>query len=185
MPIKKKASTAKKNLHLGMHLIIAGSAIAVLMLLGIVDRVTFSTLPSKAALPLPATIGLEHEDPLTLSMIVARKQSAGYVSLTNRSDALIRVSMPSDWKRSEVTGAPLSAFLQDIPVFGFTRWTIPGHAGIKMSLIDAPDALFFDSNSDTTTQIDLQTIDLADLSASSRVVLLQKQTLVKLWGSEE
>lgn len=182
----KKAVPAKKpsffkRLHLGMHLTIAGSAIAVILMLGMVDRATFSTGRSNAAQSMPSTIGLEHDGPLTLSVLIARKEKAGYVSLTNGSDETIHVSVPSDWQRSEVTGAPLSAVTSDIPVFGFTRWSLPARAGIKMLLSVAPDSLFFDSTSKASTAVDLQTVDLVTLQTSSRVVLLQTQLLVPLW----
>ncbi len=175
----------KKSLHLGMHLTIATSAILVLMLLGIVDRVTFATLGSKAAEPTPMTIGIEHEGPVTLSVLVARKQLAGYTSIINQSNETVHISVPSDWKRSEVTGVPLADVVQDIPVFGFTRWKLPAHAGIKMLMDESPASLFFDSSSLATAAINLQTIDLTNLRANSKVVLLKNQALVQLWGNEE
>ena len=189
-PVAKKVPTVavpvqKRSLHLPMHFAIATSAIFVLMLLGFVDRATFSTLPGKAADMMPATIGVEHDGPLTLSVLVARKEQAGYVSLANQSNADIHVSVPSSWKRSEVTGAPLAQVTSDIPVFGFTRWNLPAHAGIKMLLSEAPTSLFFDSTSTTSAEIDLQTIDLTNLHASSNVVLLQSQVLVPLWGNDQ
>ncbi len=174
----------KKGWDLGMQLAIATSAIAVLLILGILDQ-TFSTQPSKAADVLPATIGIEHDGPITLVVVVARKEKAGYTSITNESDETIHVSLPSSWKRSEVTGVPLSQVTQDIPVFGFTRWKLPARAGIKMLMDAAPTSLFFDSTSATTAAIDLQTINLATLSVSSKVVLLQKQALVQLWDKSE
>lgn len=187
--LKKEVPATKpsflKRLHLGMHLAIAGSAIGILLILGIVDRATFSTGRSSAQSTLPATIGVEHDGPLTLSILVARKEKAGYVSLTNRSDDEIHLSVPSGWQRSEVTGVPISEVTADIPVFGFTRWTLPARAGMKMLLSTAPQALFFDSTSNSSAAIDVQTVDLTTLEMTSRVVLLQKQLLVPLWGDVE
>ena len=178
-------SSPKREWHLPMQFLIAGSAIAILMILGIVDRVTFSTLGSHAKEPVPVTIGIEHENPLTLSIVVARKNGSGYASITNRSFEQIRISVPSEWKRTEVTGAPLSAFTQDTPVFGFSRWTLPPHGGIKFLPDRAPEALFFDSDSMSTTEIDLQTVDLSDFASMSHVILLKDKALLKLWGSGE
>jgi hypothetical protein len=189
MPTKKKRAPAAikklRRLHLATQLTIAGSAIAVLLLLGVIDRVTFATLPGKAAEPLPATIGIEHDQPLRLSLLIARKEQAGYASFIHQSDETIHVSVPSTWTRVEVTGVPIGQVRSDVPVFGFTRWTLPAHAGVKMLLPEAPDSLFFDSTSAATAAIDLQTVDLVNLRANSRVVLLQKQALVSLWGNEE
>lgn len=184
---KTKRSTVKKSrgLHLGMHLLIAGSAVAVLVLLGVVERNTFATRISDAADDVPATIGLEHTSPLSLSILFARKEHAGYVSIANGSSETIHVNLPSTWTRTEVTGAPLSEVKQEIPVFGFVRWTLPGKAGMKLILPKAPGAVFFDSVSPATAAIDLKTIDLVTLNVSNRMVLVQKQTLVPLWTQEE
>lgn len=171
-----------KRWHLVPQLTIAGSAIALLLLLGTIDRITFATRPSKAAEMLPATIGIEYDQPLRLSVLVARKEQAGYTSITNQSDETVHLSVPSTWTRTEVTGVPLGRVTQDIPVFGFTRWTLPAHAGVNMLMSQAPNSFFFDSTSTLAAAIDLQTIDLVKLHASSRVLLLQKQLLVALWG---
>ncbi len=189
-PVQLKREQVKKSfsirsLHIGTQLTIATSAIAVLLVLGFADKVTFSTLLSRAADDkLPATIGIEHDDPVSISLLIARKDKIGTASLTNKSDTEIHINTPSSWSREEVTGAPLSAVKQELPVFGFTRWTLPPRAGIRFSIPDTPDAIFFDSPSTTTAAVDLQTIDLPTNRVSSRVVLVQKQALVSLWSFE-
>lgn len=181
-----KPVSAKRQFHLGIHLLIAGSAIAVLILLGIVDRVTFSTLRSRASESMPITIGLEHRNPLSVSLVIARKNEVGYASILSGSDEQIRISVPSEWKRVEVSGAPLSAFAQDIPAIGYTRWTLPPGAGIKMTLDDVPSSLFFESASASTTEINLRTIDLKGLpETETQVILLKDRALATLWGSDE
>lgn len=180
----KKTVTQARSLHLGMHLIIAGSAIAVLLLLGIIERNTFATRGTNAAEVVPSTIGLEHNAPLSLSMLFAKKDHAGYVSITNESNETIHLSVPSDWTRTEVTGAEIKDVTHEIPVFGFTRWTLPGKAGIKMLQPESPAAIFFDSQSEATAAVDVKSIDLTTMSVSNKVVLVQRQTLVPLWGQE-
>ncbi len=179
----KTITSAKKShkLHVGIHLLIAGSAIAVLIFLGVLERNTFVTRMSDAADDVPSTIGLEHSAPLSLSILFARKENAGYVSINNGSSETIYINLPSSWSRTEVTGAQLSEVKQEIPVFGFVRWTLPGKAGMKLILPNAPSAIFFDSVSAATAAIDLKTIDLVTLNVSNKVVLVQKQTLVPLW----
>lgn len=184
MKVKTPVKATRRNLHLGMHLAIAGSAIAVLFFLGVVERNLFATRGSNAE-TVPATIGLEHDSPLSLDVLFARKEGAGYVSIVNGSSETIHLSVPSSWSRTEVTGAQLSDVVSDIPVFGFTRWSLPGNAGIKMVLPEAPEAVFFDSTSDSTTAIDLKTIDLETSQVANKVVLVQKQSLVELWGNDE
>lgn len=185
-----KTNVAKKRrfsaMNLAMHLVIAGSAATVLLLLGVVESSTFSTAKSTAEGTLPVSIGLEYDSPLSVSAIFAKKENVGYLSFTNRSSKTIHVSFPSSWRRTEVSGAPIADFASEIPVFGFTRWTIPAYAGIKMLLPEAPSAVLFDSTSVHTAAIELSLVNLDTLSQSSRVVLLLKQALVPfLWESEE
>jgi hypothetical protein len=169
---------------LGIQLVIAGSAVAVLMLLGLVEKGTFATGMSDAA-TVPVTIGLEHDKPLSLGVLFARKDHAGYVILDNKSNDLIHLSVPSTWSRMEVSGAKLADVTQDIPVFGFTRWALPAHASIQMLLPEAPSAVYFDSPTMSTAIVDLKMVDLPTLSASNRVILVQKEALVPLWSEQE
>ncbi len=186
--ITKKAVAAavtpkkeSRRLLIGLQFAIAGSAIAVLVLLAAVERNVFSTHMSDAA-SVPATIGLEHDSPLSLAVLFARKQGAGYVSITNNSTEAIHVSLPSSWTRTEVSGTDIANVTQDIPVFGFSRFALPAGAGMKLLLPDAPEAVFFDSTSAAVTAVDLKTIDLTTSQTDSRVVLVQRQSLVPLWG---
>ena len=183
--IGKKPSFRFGDLQIFLQLIIATSAMTVLFLLGVVDHVTFSTVPGSAADARPVTINVEHTNPITLSVLIARKEQSGYVSLVNQSNENIFVSVPSDWKRTEVTGSPISAVTQDMLVFGFTRWALPAHTGMKMMMADAPTSLYFKGNSAATAAIDMQTVDLTTLRASSRVVLVQSGAVAQLWKSEE
>jgi hypothetical protein len=187
-PLKKVAEKKQSRIFmkmLGIQLVIAGSAIAVLMLLGLVEKSTFATNKSDAAEAIPVTIGLEHDKPLSLGVLFARKDHAGYVIIENKSSDRIHVSVPSTWSRMEVSGAKLTDVTQDIPVFGFTRWSLPAHAGIQLLLPEAPTSVFFDSPTMSTAIVDLRMVDLPTLSASSRIVLIQKQALVELWTDEE
>jgi len=179
------ATKPPRTLHLGMHFIIASSAICVMVLLGVVERNTFATKLGAANDEVPVTISLEHTAPLSMSVLFARKANAGYISITNQSNEAIHLSLPSEWTRTEVTGTTLKEVTQDIPVFGFSRWTLPGNAGMKLLMPAAPDSVLFESASETTAAIDLKTIDLATLEVSNRVVLVQKQSLVPLWGATE
>jgi hypothetical protein len=172
--------TPRRNYHLGMQLAIAGSAIVVLLLLAAVENNIFSTKGGDAA-ALPITIGLEHSGPLSLSVLFAKKDTAGYVSLRNNSHDDIHISVPSNWVKSEVTGTDIRNVTQDIPTFGFTRYALPAGAGVKMLMPESPDAVLFDSTSQAVTALDLKTIDLTTSKVMSTVILLQKQTLISLW----
>lgn len=187
--IKKTVQkTERKKLRdlVGIQMIIAGSAIAVLLFLGVVSQSTFATGKSSAAELTPVTIGIEHLGPVKVGVVFARKEKAGYVALQNNSDETMYLSVPSVWHRTEVMGATLADVTSEIPVFGFVRWKLPPHSGMRMLLPSAPSSVFFDSRSDAIASIEMQMIDLTSLSSTNRVTLIQKEgALVNLWTEEE
>lgn len=187
--IKKKIQkTEKKNLRdlVGIQMIIAGSAVAVLLFLGVIQQSTFATGRSSAAEVTPVTIGIEHSTPVKIGVVFARKEKAGYVALQNNSDEVIHLSLPSTWHRTEVMGATLAEVTSEIPVFGFVRWKLPAHSGMRMLLPSAPSSVFFDSRSEAVASIEMQMIDLKTLSSTKRVTLIQKEgATVNLWNDEE
>ncbi len=174
-----------RSFHFGMHVMIAGSAICALLLLGFLERDIFSTNLSSAEDVAPVTIGFEHSAPLSLSVLFAKKENAGYVSITNQSSETIYMNVPSSWTRTEVTGANLVDVTKNIAFFGVSRWTLPGRSGMKLLMPSAPSAVIFDSASVATAAIDLKTIDLTTLGVSNKIVLVQQQTLVPLWGKND
>lgn len=187
--IKKAVQkTEKKKISnlLGIQMIIAGSAVAVLLFLGVIQQSIFSTGRSSAAEVTPVTIGIEHVTPVKIGVVFARKDKAGYVALQNNSDETIYLSLPSVWHRTEVMGVTLADVTSEIPVFGFVRWKMPAHSGMRMLLPSAPSSVFFDSRSEAIASIEMQMIDLSTLSSTKRVALIQKEgALVQLWGEEE
>lgn len=182
----KKIETKKHRSLLGIQLVIAGSAITVLLFLGVIQQSIFATNRSSAAEITPVTIGIEHQTPIKLSVVFARKDTAGYVALQNNSDETIHLSLPSSWHRTEVMGASIADITSEIPVFGFVRWKIPAHSGMRMLLPSAPSRVFFDSRSEAIASIEMQMIDLKTLSSTKRVTLIQKEgATVNLWNDEE
>ncbi len=184
--IVQKTEPKKIRALLGIQMIIAGSAVAVLVFLGVIQQSTFATGRSSASEVIPVTIGIEHSTPVKIGVVFARKEKAGYVALQNNSDEVIYLSLPSTWHRTEVMGATLADVTSEIPVFGFVRWKLPAHSGMRMLLPSAPASVFFDSQSETIASIEMQMIDLTTLSSTKRVALIQKEgALVQLWGEEE
>jgi hypothetical protein len=184
----EKQGFALRSLHLGPQFLIAGSAIALLIVLATVDRNTFATRSGNAAgstKPIGIAIGLEHEEQAAITMLVARKGPASYTSIGNDSSSPLFVSVPSGWDRIEVTGATLQDVKGEIPVFGFRRWTLPPHASMKLTVTSVPDFILFDNGSTSVATVDLTTVDLPSSSARNQVVMVQTQTNVELWKNEE
>lgn len=164
------------------HVSIAGISIAILLLLATLDPATFSTLPGKAErTPVAVQVGLEYDAPVKVEMLFARKQTAGYLSISNPSDHPIKISVPDSWSRTEVRGAPLTEFATEPPQFGFRRWSMPARTGMSMLLPESPSTVLFLSPSDPTAAITLRSVDAVSGEQFINVVLLNKEVETALW----
>jgi|GEM_PF-5726511 len=184
----KKVGFSLRSLNLGMHLVIAGSAVGTMMILGAINHDLFSTRSSDAQgirqiIKNTATIGLEYTRPSQFSMLVGRKLHAGYITFSNDSTEAITINVPSDWKLLEVSGTSLSAVITGVPTFGFTSRLIPARANLKFESSNVPDAIFFTTPSEATAAITIKTVDLSGetSTADSKVVLLKSKNLFPLW----
>lgn len=180
LPSKRRSLLAS----LGFQVFIAGSAAVVLLALGVVGQGLFATHGSQAADTPPATVGLDHSSPLALSFVIARKELAGYVNITNDSPDPIRVSLPSTWQRVEVRGAALTDFPADIPAPDVVRWTIPGRAGIRLVLSAVPSSVHFDSVAASSAAVTVKSIDLTTEQIRTNVLLLKERATTGLWNDE-
>lgn len=188
----RKIGFSLSSMKIGIQMLVAFSAVGVIFLLGTVDQNIFSTRQSDAQGTVAlvrntATIGLSYTRPLSLGVLVARNaQGALYTSIENNGNETITVNVPSDWRRQEVSGTTLENVVAGVPTFGFTAWSLPAHATIKLSAASVPDALFFDTDAESTAAITLQTVRVEgeDSAASQRVILVQKNALVPLWVQE-
>ena len=181
----KRAKSA--GWQLGAQLAIAVSAMAVLALLGFVDRSIFSAALGTAKVPTTVAIdiGIEHAQPTDMTMLVARKGPLGYIELNNTSNFPLSISLPETWERSEVSGGSMWLVTQKDPEFGFVRWTIPAHMGMTMHAPQVPDEITFHSPSGFTASIRITSVDVQDSTRNERTLLFQNVTQVKLWVSEE
>lgn len=175
-----------RSLHIGMHLVIAVSAVGVLFALGAVDRARFATLLSDAAPANTSTVGLVHQNPLLLSVTFARKIDGGYASFKNGSNETVSISLPYDWTLQEVSGASLDTVQAGAPTFGFTTRALPAGATLKLSMRKVPDHLFIDSVSQSTVAVSFKTVDLTGDSATAKawVKLIRGNNLVGLWEAQ-
>ena len=169
---------------LGFQVFIAGSAAVVLLALGVVGQGTFATHGSKAADDLPATIGLDHSSPLSLSFLIARKGQTGYVNITNDSPDTIRVTVPAVWQRVEVQGAALKDVTADIPAQDLVRWSLPGRASIRMVLSSVPSGVSFTSTAVSSAAVTVKSVDLLTEQIRTTVLLLRDRATTGLWEEE-
>ena len=168
-----------------VHLSIAAFACALLFLLGQVERSTFLTNRTQADTLLASEIvGIEHAGPVDVSVLVARKGEAGYVTVANESAEAIGLTLPGTWHRTEVSGAPLEQVTSELQPHGDMKWMLPGNTTIKLMLVSPPDLIEFINTAETTSQVSLTTVDLLTNASQKDVVLVLKNAKMKLWGQE-
>lgn len=166
------------KLWLKKHAAPAGLGLIALMILSMsaVSPPSFASLLNKTV----ADIGVEHEQPLSLSMQVGVSETSGYVEFFSETAETILISVPSTWVRREVKNADISSVTSEIPSLGFTRWTIPPRAGISFAMPDSPDSAILHNPTRVPMKLDLSFVDLIDDTVHKEVVLIQDDT-VKLW----
>lgn len=182
---RPSAASRKRRMHVRMHLTIAVLSIAVLSGLGLVDRMRFSTQKTDAKTPINRIIGIEHDGPASLTVVLARKNTAGLVSLENTSNAPVYVSLPDNWNRTEVTNTTIDKVTSSKTQYNFLRWTLPAKAGMKMLLPEVPSSFTFLSPTESNTvALTIHSVDVVDGTKETQVILLQKQAVAKFWTSE-
>ncbi|HRH93137.1 MAG TPA: hypothetical protein PKV72_01250 [Candidatus Peribacteria bacterium] len=174
--------------NLGTQIAIAVSAMMVLALLGVVDRNVFSAALGNAEKTAPEVaidIGLEHDGPADLSLLVARKGTLGYVEVSNTSNAPLKLSLPETWQRNEVRGGSIWLVTEEDPEFGYIRWMLPPKMSMTMKAKTAPDVITFHSPSGQTASIRVKSVDLTTDAKNERTLLFQTVAQVKLWQADE
>lgn len=174
--------------NLGMQIAIAVTAMMVLALLGVVDRNVFSAALGNAEKTVPEVaidIGLEHDGPVDLGLLVARKAPLGYVEVSNTSNAPLKISLPEGWVRTEVRGGSLWLVTEEDPEFGYIRWMLPPKMTMVMTTKKAPDVITFHSPSGQTASVRVKSIDLVSSAKNERTLLFQNVAQVKLWVGDE
>jgi hypothetical protein len=190
---RKAAAPARRPLmkssgwQLGTQMLIAISAMAALALLGFVDRNMFSAALGRAE---PTTtvsidVGLEHEGPADLTMLIARKGPLGYTEIKNTSDKPLKISLPEKWERTEVSGGNMWLVEQSDPEFGFVKWTIPAKMGMSLRAPQVPDEIVFHSPSGQTASVRITSVDLEDSARNERTLLFQNVAQAKIWQADE
>ncbi len=76
-------------------------------------------------------IAFEHGSPVTFSLTLSRRGSVRVVDIDHDAKETIFVSVPQDWRRTEVRGVPLTSVTSQPPELGFVRYTLPSRAGIS------------------------------------------------------
>jgi hypothetical protein len=189
---KKKTAAARSGgvttgWHLGTQVAIAVSAMAVLALLGVVDRSMFSAAlgNAKNSAPVVTEIGLQHETPAAVDMLVARKGDLGYVDVNNTSAFPLKISLPETWERTSVRGGSIWLVTQEDPEMGFVRWTLPAKMGMTLRTKQVPDSILFHSPSGQTASVRITSVNVATDEKFEHSLLFQNTAEAKIWTDDE
>lgn len=171
-----KHSIRKTHKHWGKTIIIPAAVSLVLILLS--AQGTGSLLDAFGTHA--AEIGVEHAQPLSLSLQVGVKDESAVIEFLSSSQEQIFISVPSDWQRREVRNAPIDSVTADPPSLGFTRWKVPSGAGISFNVVNSPSSAIMHNPSGSPLKLDLAFVDLGTGVTEREVVLIHEET-VTLW----
>jgi hypothetical protein len=161
------------------------AAIASVVAVIIVSQRTFRASPSlflAQVTPMEnVEMGVEHASPLSLSLsISAQTGEGGIADMNHDAEETVYVSVPSDWTRREVRGAPLTDVIAEQPTFGFTRWHLPPGTTVSFAMERSPTSILFHNPSGVPVQVRLTRVDIEEKTID-RTNILVKDTPVHLW----
>ena len=166
-------------MSLRSHIIIAFGAFALLLGLGVQTAEQSPRL--KAALTQNTVdIGIEHSGPLSMRFEYTTRNEAALVRIEHGGNEHISISVPENWKRGEVSGAPLSEIRKDEPVFGFVRWHLPARTGVTFFVKQAPEHVVIHNPSQAAIKVITTKVNLSDETVERNIVLIQ-DSAVKIW----
>lgn len=125
----------------------------------------------------PVEIGVEHGGGARIAVTYSTGGQAQLVDIGNDGREVVHVSIPEDWERGEVHGAPLAQLVTDAPSFGFRRWSIPAGATVSYRAPQGWSGLSIHNPSRELLRIRITTVDLARNTADTEVYLLQDARL--------
>lgn len=112
-----------------LHARIAGITLVLLVLWGIAEW----RLADDESLGQTVEIVVEHADNASLTLI-RTPNGQGLADIRNDGTGPVAVSIPEEWKRDEVHGAPLASITTGDASLGFRRWVIPRGATVSFKI---------------------------------------------------
>ncbi|MDD5623856.1 MAG: hypothetical protein PHI23_04060 [Candidatus Peribacteraceae bacterium] len=166
----------------GLHVLAALFAIVAVVVLSqqALHGTSLDLTASLTETNMKADIGVEHTGPLSLSLSLSKGEGSGIADIGQYGEETIAVSVPADWQRREVRGAPLASVTADPSTFGFTRWHLPPGTVISFGVPVSPASLILHNPSGVPLKVTLTRVDLEAQSVERDVVLVQESS-VQLW----
>jgi hypothetical protein len=123
-----------------------------------------------------AEIGVEHDEPVSLSITASAGKGQSLVEVSHDGSGVIFVSLPELWELREVRRVSLENVSHEVPTFGFTRWHIPAAAVLSFVAPTEPAVLTIHNASKARLAIRFARVNLATGTVQRNVVLTQEGT---------
>lgn len=159
---------------LSVHVRAAALALLPLLIWGTYHAVS---VERAALLEPPVEIGVEHDGSGGIAIAHGMGGNAHMTDIANESAAVMYVSLPADWQRDEIRGAPLASLTVEAPIFGFRRWSIPPGATVSYRTPADWRALTVHNPAGTLLRVKVTTVYLDRNEADTDVYLLNDKRL--------
>lgn len=159
-----------------LHVRLAGLTLLALLLWGI----TSMQMHQRTADLLPTVeLAVEHDQAAGIS-VTRTKDANGPVDIRNDADQRLFVSVPEEWVRDEVRGAPLTSVQGGEEVsLGFRRWSIPSHATVTFLQTGTWNKLLIRNVSKKLLRLRMVTIDIAQGTSTTESTLIDDEALLR------
>ncbi len=150
-----------------LHARIAGITLVLLVLWG----VTAVRAGDKAHDLGSIDIVVEHADSAAVTLIRTPK-GQGLADIRNDGEGPIAVSIPEEWERDEVRGAPLASITVGDASLGFRRWVIPSGTMVSFRIKETWNASTIRNASKEPLRLRVITLDLEEETSDSDTFLI-------------
>ena len=124
-----------------------------------------------------ADIGVEHASPLSLYIEVGRLSNSAMIDMYSDTTETVKISVPSEWSLREVRNATVDDIASDEPTFGFTRWSVPAHAGVSFYAPNGPESIMLHNPSGVQMKVNISNIDIEAQTVERNVLLVTNNSV--------
>ncbi len=155
-----------------LHARIAGITLVLLVLWGITSMRANDRANDLGSIE----IVVEHADSAALTLI-RTPSGRGLADIRNDGEGPIAVSIPEEWERDEVRGAPLASITVGDASLGFRRWMIPSNATVSFRIDDTWNASLIRNVSKEPLRLRVITVNLEHETTDSDTFLIMDTPL--------
>jgi hypothetical protein len=77
------------------------------------------------------TLTVEHGASFGLGIAIGENETLKLLEIANQGEETIHITVPEDWRRTEVRNVPLASVAPSAPGLGYVRWTLPASASVS------------------------------------------------------